>query len=205
MTASDARDLGPLRNVSRETRDKLELYADRLDTWSRRINLVSPKTLPEKWRRHFADSAQLCELAPEGVHTWADLGSGGGFPGLVVSLLRPEVTVTLIESDKRKATFLRGIIRETGANAHVLAERIEHAMPQGADVVSARALAPLDRLVAYAVRHLGPDGTTLFLKGRQFRSELQEALESWRFDCKTTPSRTETGAVILTLTEITRV
>ena len=191
--------------VSRETLERLGIYAELLMKWSRSINLVAPSTLSYVWSRHISDSAQVLDLAPEDIESWADLGSGAGFPGLVIAARRPDLRVTLIESDQRKSAFLRAVIRETGITASVLTERIEDAVPQNADVVSARALAPLETLLRYATRHLKPTGTAIFLKGRQFQSEIDEALESWRFRCDTHPSRTQTGAVLLTLTEIARV
>lgn len=192
-------------NVSRETVDKLSVYHDLLLKWSPRINLVAKNTLPDAWNRHIVDSAQLVIAIPEQCSTWADLGSGAGFPGLVIAILRPDIKVTLIESDARKAAFLRSALRETGTEATVLTQRIEDAKPQNADIISARALAPLPDLLEFALRHLKPTGTALFQKGRQFQTEIDAALETWRFRCETLPSRTSKGAALLRLTEIARV
>lgn len=192
-------------DVSRETLDRLDAYMHLLVKWSDRINLVASSTLDDAWTRHIADSAQVLNSISGDIETWVDLGSGAGFPGMVVAALRPELRVTLIESDQRKAAFLRAVIRETGIGAEVLNERIEHAPPQNADVVSARALAPLIRLLRYASRHLNPQGAAIFLKGHQVQPEVEAALESWRFHCDTSPSRTQPGAVLLKLTEIERV
>lgn len=196
------------QDVSRETLGRLEIYADLLKRWNPRINLVAPSTLPDLWTRHIADSAQVFELAPPEARTWVDLGTGGGFPGLVVAVLAaelaPDLAVTCIESDQRKATFLRAVLRETGIKAEVRAERIEAAPAMNADVVSARALAALDRLLPMVQRHLKPGGIALFPKGDSYRSEVQQALESWRFAADTYQSQTNPNAVILKVGDIRR-
>jgi len=201
-------DLGGL-DVSRETYDRLKTYEALLRKWNPAINLVSRKTLDQAWTRHFVDSAQIFSFAPGNARHWADLGSGGGFPGMVIAILaaekRPQMRVTLVESDQRKATFLRSVARETGIAAEVIARRIEEVPPLGADVLSARALAPLTQLLGFAERHLCPGGIALFPKGAGHRAELDEALETWRFDVQKTPSRTEPGAVILRIGGIARV
>lgn len=197
-----------LADVSRETLDRLETYAALLKKWNPAINLVAKSTLNDLWDRHIVDSAQIFGLIPDFLH-WADLGSGGGFPGMVVAILaaerQPQAKVTLVESDLRKATFLRTVARETGIDADVISQRIEQVPPLGADVVSARALAPLDRLLAFAERHLTPQGTAVFLKGQNFQSELDTALASWRFDVQKLPSQTESTAVILKIGGLARV
>ena len=196
-------------DVSRETRERLSLYAELLTKWNPAINLVSKSTLPDLWTRHFADSAQLLEIADISMGTWADLGSGGGFPGLIVAILAaekaPGLKVTCVESDQRKATFLRTVARETGTEVTVLSERIETLQPLGADVVSARALAPLPALIGYAERHLATQGFALFLKGTGQAKEIDLALASWSFQIDTFPSRTDSGAAILKLRSIRRV
>lgn len=201
-------DLGGL-DVSRETYRRLKTYEALLRKWNPAINLVSHRTLEEAWTRHFIDSAQIFDLAPKTARHWTDLGSGGGFPGMVIAILAaekaPKMRVTLVESDQRKATFLRNVARETGVGAEVIAKRIEDVPPLGADVLSARALAPLTQLLTYAERHLCPDGIALFPKGAGHQAELDEALETWRFDVHKTPSRTEPGAVILSIGGIARV
>lgn len=194
--------------VSRETLERLEAYAAILEKWSPRINLVSRATLEDLWTRHFLDSAQLLELAPAEARTWCDLGSGGGFPGLVVAILAaermPDLAVTLIESDTRKAVFLRTVLRETGAQATVLDRRIEAAPAQAADIVSARALAPLPALLGLAHRHMAVGGIGLFPKGARHAEELRDALELWRFRCETHPSQTDPDAVLLRISELSR-
>lgn len=196
-------------DVSRETRDRLTLYADLLKKWNPAINLVSRTTLPDLWTRHFADSAQLLEIADTPSGLWVDLGSGGGFPGMIVAILAAEKTPALrvicVESDQRKATFLRTVARETGTDVTVLAERIEVLQPIGAQVVSARALAPLPELIGYANCHLAAQGCALFLKGTGQAQETNLALASWSFQIDTFPSRTDSGAAILKLRSIRRV
>lgn len=196
-------------DVSRETIERLEVYVDLLTKWNPRINLVSRDSLPEVWTRHMADSAQLFPLAPHPLEHWADLGSGGGFPGLVIAILAcehgsPEKT-TLVESDQRKAAFLRTVIRETGAKAVVQSERAEKIPPLGADILTARALASLSDLLHHAERHLKPGGIALFPKGERWEKELREARESWRFEHEVVRSKTEPKAVILRMEGIARV
>jgi 16S rRNA (guanine527-N7)-methyltransferase len=196
-------------DVSRETLDRLTVYHDLLQKWGARINLVSRGTLDEAWTRHFLDSAQLLDLAPAEASLWCDLGSGAGFPGLVVAILaaetHPALRVRLIESDQRKAEFLRTILRTTGVSADVVAERIEVAAPSCADVLSARALAPLPDLLGMAERHLAPGGVCLFPKGARHAEEVAEALESFTFHCEEYPSKTGADSVILKIGGIGRV
>ena len=193
-------------NVSRETIEKLEIYASLLRKWNRTINLVSPGTVDTLWVRHFADSAQLLSLAPQNMRKWADLGSGAGFPGAVIAVLtessHPDLTVTLIESDQRKATFLRTVARETQTSFTVLAERSESVARLEADVISARALAPLDVLLGYVSHHMARNGTALLSKGASAASEVELAGKTWSFTCESIPSMTDTDAAILKIGEI---
>ena len=190
-----------LEDVSRETLARLESYVATLLKWNPRINLVAPATLDTLWTRHILDSAQIFKLADDGVDHWADLGSGGGFPGLVVAILSaekaPQLRVTLVESDQRKATFLRTVLRETGVTADVRSERIESLEPLNAQVLSARALAPLPRLLEFASRHLAKDGIALFQKGATWQKEIAAAREMWQFDLTTQGSLTDADAVVL--------
>ena len=169
---------------------------------------MSKSTIEDAWTRHFVDSAQIFDLTPEDTYHWVDLGSGGCFPGLVVAIMaaeaRPEMSTTLIESDLRKATFLRTVIRETGISAKVLSERIEKAPPQQADVLSARALASLTDLLGFAERHLSPKGLTVFPKGKSAVDEINAALETWSFDLQKERSQTDSDAVILLIRDIHR-
>ena len=247
-------------SVSRETREKLECYAELLRHWQKTINLVAPSTLDDLWHRHFADSAQLVGLAtdiltgpgpttatasarpavnlktgviPEfsagaqsGTNSnamgrgevgsgdkprdgsgaplrWLDLGSGAGFPGLVVAIMlagRPGTRVTLIESDQRKAAFLREVARQTGAPVDILSIRIESATTQFnfavLEVLTARALAPLGRLLQLTQPFFGPGTLGLFLTGCDVDREIAQAREHWRFECELRSSLTEEAARI---------
>jgi 16S rRNA (guanine527-N7)-methyltransferase len=164
--------------VSRETLDRLTVYLDLLHRWQRAINLVGPATLADPWRRHILDSAQLLTHLPAGTTSLVDLGSGAGFPGMVLTVLGVP-GVVLIESDRRKAQFLREVARATGTEVTVRAERIERLAGWPADVVTARALAPLPRLLPLAERFLAADSVCLFLKGYNAERELTQALKSW--------------------------
>lgn len=198
---------GALRaDVPRETIERLEIYAGLLGKWNPKINIVAPSTLNDLWTRHIADSLQLASLAPTGAK-WADLGSGGGFPGLVVAIAHaatPGFSMTLVESDQRKATFLRTVIRETGITAKVVADRIEKTAPLQADVLSARALAPLDVLLGFTARHRTTDGIALFPKGETWEREVEEAEANWRFRYEALPSTTNPASVILKIGEFSR-
>lgn len=159
-----------------ETVARLDRYAELLRKWQTTINLVAPSTLPQLWTRHFADSLQVQAAAPE-ARIWADLGSGGGFPGLVTAIRLADVPgakVHLIESDQRKAAFLREVSRETKAAAEVHLGRIETVLSalSGIEAVSARALAPLPKLIAYAQPALDNGAVGLFLQGEQGGAEL---------------------------------
>ncbi|MDV4169161.1 16S rRNA (guanine(527)-N(7))-methyltransferase RsmG [Rhodovulum sp. FJ3] len=195
-------------NVSRETLERLETYEQLLHKWNPAINLVSKNTLAEAWTRHIADSAQIFSMAPS-AKIWADLGSGGGFPGMVVAILAAELSpdqeTVLVESDQRKSVFLRTVARETGVKARVLSERIEQVPALNADVLSARALASLTDLLGFADLHLAQDGVALFPKGENFQMEIDHALETWRFDVQKLQSATDSGAVVLKIKGLSRV
>lgn len=196
-------------DVSRETFERFDAYVALLKKWNPAINLVAPSTLSEIWSRHILDSAQIFEIAPKGSTNWCDLGSGGGLPAVVVAIMAkesaPELKVTCIESDTRKATFLRTAARELELPLTVIAKRIENAEPQKADVLSARALASLERLCGFAEQHLKAGGVAIFPKGENYRQEVQEALENWTFQLDTYPSKTHPNAFILKIGEISRV
>jgi 16S rRNA (guanine527-N7)-methyltransferase len=196
-------------NVSRETIDRLKTIEALLAKWNPAINLVSKASLPNAWARHILDSAQIYELAPPNVDHWADLGSGGGFPGLIIATIAAELDasrrITLVESDQRKATFLRQAAQSVGLSVSVLAERIEILPPLNANVLSARALASLPDLCSYASRHLAQDGLALFPKGATYREEVAQAGRSWRYDLTVHPSETDSSAVILALKAIEHV
>lgn len=184
--------------------ERLGRYESLLIKWQKSINLVSASTLPELWRRHMLDSAQLVALAPESTRRWADLGSGGGFPGLVVAILlagRPGFEMHLVESDQRKCIFMREVARMTEAPATIHNCRIEDfAAGQDAfDVVSARALAPLDRLFGWAAPLFGPQTVGLFLKGQGVQDELTLARKSWIFEAEFHPSQSDPAGSVLML------
>lgn len=200
----DAESFSALLGVSRETMERLVRYETLLIKWQKSINLVSANTLPELWRRHMLDSAQLAALAPEGARRWADLGSGGGFPGLVVAILlagRPGFEMHLVESDQRKCIFMREVARAAEAPATIHNCRIEgFAAGQGVfDVVSARALAPLDRLLGWAAPLFGPQTVGLFLKGQGVQDELTLARKSWIFEADLHPSQSDPAGSVLML------
>lgn len=205
-------DFAAAYKASSETIARLTTYADTLARWQKRINLVAPSTLSEVWHRHFADSAQLLDLAPLQPSAWIDLGSGAGFPGLVVAILfaglpEPRPRMALIESDQRKCAFLAEVVRRTDLAAlipvDIVCARIEAAPTRAklplADVVSARALAPLDRLVELASPYLAPTGRGLFLKGRGAEVELAAASRSFKFSHELVSSRTEVEASIVVM------
>jgi len=196
-------------DVSRETRANLERFAALLTKWQGSINLVAPNTLGDLWPRHIEDSLQLLPLLPDRAQAFVDLGSGGGFPGLVLAIalksVRPDARMTLIESDARKGAFLNEAIRATGANAQVITGRIDDIAPSGADVVTARALAPLPRLLGFAARHLAPQGTALLQKGGKVHEELAAARADWHFEYALYPSLTSEDGVILQIRELSDV
>jgi 16S rRNA (guanine527-N7)-methyltransferase len=196
-------------DVSRETIARLEEYERQLRRWTPKINLVSDASLEAIWSRHFADSAQLLRLSRNPGGTWADLGSGAGFPGMVIAVLSgevaPERDVVLVESDSRKAAFLTALAREIAPDTRVVRERAELLPPIGATTVSARALAPLRDLLPLATRHLAPGGECLFLKGARAESELTEARQHWIIGTDKFPSMTDPNGVVLRIGDITRV
>ena len=196
-------------DVSRETMDALDAYELLLVKWNRRINLVSPRSLDALWTRHFADSAQILDISPDSSQSWADLGSGGGFPGAVIAILarasRPNLKVTLVESDQRKAAFLRALSRETSAPYDVIDRRVESLDPMACDVVSARALAPLPGLLGYAATHLNKHGIAILPKGANAASEVELARKTLSFTIQSYPSMTDPQAAILKIGEIKRV
>lgn len=196
----------PALEVSRETKDFLLEYAGMIKKWNPSINLISKASSNEIYDRHLLDSLQILRSPgiPSGL--WVDIGSGGGLPGLVVAIdakANPkDRPVVLIESDKRKATFLREVVRTLNLNAEVLTMRIEDVTPLSAKVVSARALASLTVLCAHAFRHLAEDGMAIFHKGENRADELRHARDSWSFDLTEVQSMTNPDAAILYLKEI---
>lgn len=195
-------------DVSRETFATLQQFEQLVRRWTPAINLVSKATLPDLWQRHIVDSAQVFALCSIEATHWADLGSGGGFPGIVVAILakqfRPEMRVTLVESDLRKATFLRQAAQALSLPVVVSASRIESLEPLRADVVSARALAPLAELVAFAHRHMAPGGMAIFPKGARHAEELAAARAEWAFEETTYSSLSQADAAIVVIRNIHR-
>lgn len=187
--------------VSRETMDRLRIFHGLLLQWQKTINLVAPSTLPSAWERHFVDSAQIFELAPDDATNWLDLGSGGGFPGLVVAAMakdsRPNLKVTLVESDIRKCGFMREVARKMDVRVNILTRRIADIPKQSADVISARALSNLATLIEYASPHMTPTTCVLFPKGSSYKSELESVPQDWQSKLEAIASKTDRDAVIL--------
>ncbi len=195
-------------NVSRETSERLAAFHDLVLKWNPRINLISKSSIPDLWNRHIWDSAQAYPVV-EDWSIWLDIGSGGGFPAIIIAILarqqNPGGQVIMIESDQRKAAFLRTAIRELDLNASVKVSRVETAAPVGADVISARALADLTELIGYAQRHLNPEGRAVFFKGETWEKEVARAQETWSFSVTSHKSKTNPAAAVLEIKEIKRV
>ncbi|GAA6160496.1 16S rRNA (guanine(527)-N(7))-methyltransferase RsmG [Ruegeria sp. HU-ET01832] len=194
-------------DVSRETLERLTTYVDLVNRWNPKINLVSRNSLNEIWVRHIKDSVQVYRCA-DTFDNWADLGSGGGFPGMVCALMaveeNPNAEFTFVESDQRKSAFLRNVARECGANCKIISKRIETVGPLNAQVLSARALADLKTLLSYCDRHLSESGVALLPKGANWKKELDDAREEWNFQADPITSLTEPQAVILKIKGVSR-
>ena len=207
--AADKAEALRLTPVSRETLKRLETFVDLLLQWQKTTNLISPATIPNLWTRHVADSLQLLELVPH-AKTWVDFGSGGGFPGIPVACVladRPGARVHLVESNGKKAAFLREAIRVTGVPAVVLAKRIEDcgdSFGDKIDAVSARALAPLKKLCDQAFPLIARGAVGLFPKGQDVAAELTDAAKYWRVEARTIPSRTSPDGCIVQVTRLER-
>lgn len=206
MAVDDARLFKQRFNVSRETIERLTHYEALIKKWNPAINLVASSTLGQLWSRHFRDSAETHAIASPHTGTWADLGSGGGFPGLVVGILAdelsPDLSVVCIESDGRKCEFMRTVARTVGISVDIISKRIEEAPPQNANYVSARALAPLPKLFGYINRHLAPDGTAILHKGEHWQQEVNSALESWQFSVEKHDNPSHSNSVILKIGDL---
>lgn len=192
-------------DVSRETLERLDAYVALLLEWQTKTNLVAPSTLPDVWSRHVEDSFRFHRMA-SGPRRWADLGSGAGFPGIVLAILQGGLSghVDLIESNARKAAFLRAVIRETGISATVHAARIEElgAVLGQAEAVSARALASLDTLMGFVAGRIAPAIPCYFAKGRAHEKEIIDASQHWRFRMVKHASDLEPGSAILEIWDI---
>lgn len=204
--------LGEIRDVagtvSRETLDRLEAFEAEFRKWAARINLAAPSTLATLWSRHILDSAQLLPLAPKAT-AWLDLGSGGGFPGAIVAILlmeRENGRIELVESNNKKAAFLKSVLGSLGAPAIVHVCRIEDAVRRvgKTQIVTARALAPLPRLLELAEPWLGTGATGLFHKGRDYAPEIAESRDAWRFDLIEHRSRIDPASRILAVSNLAR-
>lgn len=204
-TQPSASDYGPLdfardSGVARETLERCHTFVKELTGWNERLNLVAPSTIPDVWRRHLWDSAQLVSLVPEGAKTLVDLGSGAGFPGLVLAILRPDLDVHLVESIQKKCRFLEAAAEVTETRLTVHCTRAEDLLRLKADVVTARAVAPLERLFPLAYPFFKPGTIALFLKGKALNDELTLAAKSWRLDATPVPSRSDPSGTVLRVT-----
>lgn len=191
-------------NVSRETLARLEAYVDLLRRWNAKINLIGRDTEGDIWRRHILDSAQLAPLIPEAAKTLADIGSGAGLPGLILSILNIPATIHLIESDQRKAAFLREAARITQATVIVHEKRVEQVSMGTVDVIVARACAPLEKLLRMAEKLISIHTLCVFPKGARAELELTEAHAHWNMKSRLVPSRSDPLGRILVLTEVAR-
>jgi 16S rRNA (guanine527-N7)-methyltransferase len=192
--------------VSRETFERLVAFQQLFLKWNRSINLAAPSTLDDVWGRHILDSAQLARIAPE-AKRWADLGSGGGFPGLVLAFLlveRDGASIDLVESNRKKASFLQAVIGQFGLPARVVARRIDdsYALVSTPEIVTARALAALPALLDLSAPWLTKGSKALFHKGRDYRAEVEESTHRWAFDLVEHPSMTDAHGVILEVTDL---
>ena len=206
-------DLGPEEfasrgGVSRETLARVKAYLGLLQDWSTRHNLVSAGSLADLWRRHIWDSAQIVPLIPESSTSLVDLGSGAGFLGLVLAILfraRPAFRTVLYEATRKKCVFLKAAAEATDVSVDVRHARIEDAARESFDVVTARACAPLTKLLGYAMRFQGPHTTNLFLKGQSVDAELTEAHKSWKMSVVRHQSQTNPSGTVLEIREFARV
>lgn len=186
-------------HVSRET---LGLYCEGIRAWNQRINLISASDLANLETRHIDDCLRVVRHLPQGANRVLDMGSGAGLPGLIVAIALRSVEVVLVESDSRKAAFLTAMRRKLGLDVTVLNERIEDTPSQAADVITARALAPLKTLLDLGFRHRTDGATFLFLKGRTWRQEVEEARSAWRFDLEVIDDRSDGSGPLLKLRDV---
>lgn len=197
-----------IADVSRETRERLDTFVATLLKWNRTINLISRRSAPDIWNRHIADSLQLFQHRANDNDHWVDIGTGGGFPGLVLAIAArdyaSEMRFTLVESDARKAAFLHAAAEATQTQVTIHCNRAERLPPLGADILSARALAPLPDLLELLRQHALPNGRGLFPKGRGHGAEIKRALENWRFEVHKHSSLTDPSGVILDIKGVAR-
>ena len=197
-----------LIDVSRETIVLLQRLGLLVEKWNKSINLISKKTVPEIWNRHILDSAQIFYANKKSFKKWLDMGSGAGFPGLVVAILAQDKNIggetVLVESDKRKCVFLSTVKRELNLNLSIINNRIESCDRQQADVISARALADLPSLLDLSFNHLSDDTTLIFSKGKSWKEELVAAEKTWNFSWEAVTSITDAKSVVLKIGELSR-
>lgn len=210
MSSFGAEDFAAATNVPRETLDRLRLYARLLIEWQERLNLVGPSTLPDLWHRHFLDSAQILNLTAERQQQlgrparWLDLGSGAGFPALVIAIMGAG-HVHLVEKSPRKCQFLRAVAEATAAPATIHEGRAEDLRLQGIDFITARAFAPLGRLLRLAHPFFAAGTQAYFHKGQSLDEELTEARKSWNMSLAIHPSITDNRGRIIRVEELTHV
>ena len=188
-------------DVSRETIDNLNTYVDILKKWNTTINLVSKESIKDVWNRHILDSTQLFKFVSHDVEKWLDIGSGAGFPGLVVAILAkgrfPSLQMTLIDSDKRKCVFLNQVVRELNLNVKIVSKRVEDCPSQDADVISARAFTQLENLLSHFTFHSRFKCKGLFLKGKRIKDEMESVKNIDMFQIKLSASEVDkTGYII---------
>ncbi len=195
-------------NVSRETLARFDIWQKLLEKWSKKINLVAPGTLQGFWTRHALDSAQLAALVPDSAKLGLDLGSGAGFPGLAIAIMRMQtvpIHMHLVESNAKKAAFLRVCAQETNAPITVICERIEAVPPKAYDVITARALAPLPKLLQLSDPFADEKTLRLFPKGAEVQKEIDASRRNWTLEVQSIPSITESRATILEIRKASRV
>lgn len=207
MTVQELEDLRSVAGpVSRETYERLKRFEAEFQRWSRQINLAAPSTLDTLWERHILDSAQLRAIEPNALH-WLDLGSGGGFPGAIMAILladTPGSSISLVESNRKKAAFLQNVLAMLRVPARIQPLRIEDAasVVVQPEIVTARALAPLEILLTLAAPWLTRGARGLFHKGRDYRTELEICDDAWQFDLVEHSSRLDGGGAILEIANL---
>ena len=201
-TPMTAMQFAAILDVSRETLERLQAFESLLRQWQKTVNLVSASSLDDVWRRHFLDSGQLCRLLAD-AKSVADIGSGGGFPGLVVAIIAG-LPVTLVEADNRKAAFLREASRLADADTKVIAGRAEAVPPAPVEAVTARAVAPLVKLLPLAEPWVRPGGRCYFLKGATIENELTDARRLWDIKYDLVPSLSDPAGTVMCVKEFRR-
>ncbi|PCJ01774.1 MAG: 16S rRNA (guanine(527)-N(7))-methyltransferase RsmG [Alphaproteobacteria bacterium] len=194
-------DFKQMIDISDEAFEKIEMYHALLLKWNKAINLVSPKSIEQAWHRHFLDSAQLSKAIPQGVKIYADLGCGGGFPGLVLAIMNPDIAVHLVESDERKGQFMRNVVRETGLSSVTIHTKRVEAVTDDfyPDFVTARALSSLETLFEYCLPWAQQNKglSFCFMKGERANEEISMAQKRFNFEYNTIPSLTDNTAQLL--------